>query len=250
MNAISPQTPATPDVVTPPPQVPMPNDQAARSATGEILEPAQIVAQQTTPPASSTPPSSPSEPTSTPPKDPAAPAPKDGVPETYEFKVPDGYTLDKAVTDAFTPIAKELGLSQDAAQKLVDFHTSQMIAAAKAPADSYEATRTQWKAQVDADPAIKAATADGKTGLEAVKIGIAKTLNALGDPQLTADFKAAMDLTGAGDNPAFIKAMWKLSSFITEGKHVAGNGPSPHGQTPPGQSSRPDAAHALYPNHR
>ena len=85
-------------------------------------------------------------------------------------------------------------------------------------------------------------------GADAVKIGIGKTLAALGDAKLTADFKAAMDLTGAGDNPAFIKAMWKLSSFITEGKHVAGSGPSPHGQTPPGASGKPDAARALYPN--
>ena len=123
-----------------------------------------------------------------------------------------------------------------------------MIKAAKAPESAYEATRTEWRAKVDADPEIKAATADGKTGVEAVKVGIAKTLAALGDPALTADFKAAMDLTGAGDNPAFIKAMWKLSAFVTEGKHVQGQNPSVHGQQAPGTSARPTPAAALYPN--
>jgi hypothetical protein len=145
------------------------------------------------------------------------------------------------------PIFKELGLNQDQAQKLVNFHTAQMIDAAKAPAATYEATRAGWRATIEADPDIRSAAADGKTGIEAVKVGIAKTLNAIGDPALTTAFKEAMDLTGAGDHPAFIKAMWKLADFVTEGKHVAGANPSPHGQAAPG-AKPPTAAKALYPN--
>jgi hypothetical protein len=123
-----------------------------------------------------------------------------------------------------------------------------MIDAAKAPQTTYETLRAEWKATVDADAEIRAAVADGKTGIEAVKIGIAKTLAALGDAQLTTDFKHAMNTTGVGDNPAFIKAMWKLSSFITEGKPVTPGGPSVHGQTPPNSGARPAPAASLYPN--
>lgn len=234
----------TPSATPPSTPTPMPNDALARSPTGEILEPSQIAA--TPPPTpSSTPPSDGTPaPTSTP-KSEAKPE----VPETYtDFTAPEGYTIDPKTLEAATPIFKDLGLSQDQAQKLVDFHTQQMIAAAKAPASEYEATRTTWRAQVDSDPDIKSAVMDGKAGLDAVKIGISKTLAALGDPALTADFKTAMDLTGAGDHPAFIKAMWKLASFVTEGSHVAGAKPSPHGQTPPGQDTRPSAAKSLYPN--
>ena len=231
-------TTQAPEPPVAPPNVPLPNDQAARSPTGEILEPSQI-------PTPTTPPVIPPQaPTSTPPK---ADAPK--APDAYtDFKAPDGYTLAPEVLAEATPIFKELGLTQDQAQRLVDFHSNAMIKAAKAPADTYEATRAEWKAAVDSDPDIRAAVADGKTGTEAVKIGIAKTLNALGDPKLTADFKAAMDLTGAGDNPAFIKAMWKLSAFVTEGKHVQGQNPSVHGQQAPGTTARPTPAAALYPN--
>lgn len=230
---------------TPPPPTPLPNDAAARSPTGEILEPSQIQATPKPTTESKSADGTPDE-TSTS-KDPKAPdAPK--VPDAYEFKAPDGYTLDPKAVEAATPIFKELGLSQDAAQKLVDFYSKQMIDAAKAPAQEYESTRTAWKAQVDADPQIKGAVLDGKTGIEAVKVGIAKTLAAIGDPQLTQDFKAAMDLTGVGDNPAFIKAMWKLSAFVTEGTHVQGAKPSPHGQVAPGTSERPSAAKSLYPN--
>lgn len=234
--------------LTPPPTPPMPNDSAARSPTGEILEPSQIAANQTAAPIPPSPTPSPpaaSPPTSTP-KPPEAPKPSDAP--YAAFTAPEGYTLDPKAIEAATPIFKELGLTQDQAQKLVEFHSKAMIDAAKAPESAYATVRTEWKAAIDADPTIKAATADGKTGLDAVKIGIAKTLNALGDPQLTADFKAAMDLTGAGDNPAFIKAMWKLSAFITEGKPVTPGGPSPHGQTPPNTGARPTPAASLYPN--
>lgn len=229
-------------VTTPAPApapTPMPNDSAARSLSGEILEPSQIKtpeAKPATPESGKT-----SEPTST--------SKPEGAPEAYtEFKAPEGYTLDTKTLEAATPIFKDLGLTQDQAQRLVDFHSKAMIDAAKAPAQEYESTRTAWRAAVDSDPVIKGAVMDGKTGIEAVKIGIGKTLAAIGDPQLTADFKAAMDLTGVGDNPAFIKALWKLSAFVTEGKSVQGANPSPHGQVAPGTSARPPAAKSLYPN--
>jgi len=235
-------TPST----TPSTPPPLPNDAAARSPTGEILEPAQIAAQKpTTPETPEAKPGEPPAPTSTS-KDPAKP---EGAPTTYaDFKAPDGYTIDPKTIEAAVPIFKEMGLTQDQAQKLVDFHTSQMIEAAKAPEATYTAMRNEWQAAAKADPEMSRHSIDGKTGLDAVKIDMARALNALGDPKLASDFKAAMDLTGAGDNPAFIKTFWKLSQYITEGKHVGGTGPSVHGQRPPGTNERPSAAAALYPN--
>jgi hypothetical protein len=239
-----------PASVTPPsaPPVPLPNDPAARSPTGEILEPSQIPTETptTTPDPSTT--TTTSEPTSTP-KDPAAkPAEPAKAPEAYaDFTPPEGYTLNKEAIDAVTPIFKELGLSQDQAQKLVAIHAEQMIAAAKGPESTYATMRTDWQAKVKADPDLAAAVNGDKTGLDAVKLDIGRALNALGDAALATEFKAAMDLTGAGDHPAFVKTMWKLASFITEGKHVAGTNPSPHGQTQPG-AKPPSAAKALYPN--
>src|SRR5579863_3544340 len=114
------------------------NDEAARSPTGEILD------QATTPATTETKPSgdqtqtteTQSKPdTTTEPakdgstvltaKDKTEPKPS-AAPDKYtDFKAPDGYTLDPATIEAATPIFKELGLSQDAAQKLVDFHATQ-----------------------------------------------------------------------------------------------------------------------------
>ena len=56
-----------------------------------------------------------------------------------------------------------------------------------------------------------------------------------------------MNVTGAGNHPAFVRAFWKLAQQVTEGGHVAGRGPSPEGQKAPGEMPR-TAASTLYPN--
>jgi len=123
-----------------------------------------------------------------------------------------------------------------------------MIDAAKAPADDYAATRAAWQAEVLADTDIKTYALDGKTGLDAVKIDIGRALSALGDTTLEASFRQAMNITGAGDHPAFVKAFWRLAQKVGEGKHVSGAGPSSAGQRAPGATDRPSPARALYPN--
>lgn len=224
------------------------NNEAARSPTGEILD------QSVTPPPALTTTTSDSSTTALSPKlgeeaKPSENKPTDTkAPETYaDFKAPDGYTLSKEVVDAALPLFKELNLSQDGAQKLIDFHTKQMIDAAKAPQATYENLRKDWRATISADPEITKASSGGMTGIEAVKLDIGRALTNV-DPGLATEFRAAMDLTGAGDHPAFVKTFWKLSQLLTEGRHVAGGSPSPYGQTPSGKVERPSAAAALYPN--
>jgi hypothetical protein len=57
-----------------------------------------------------------------------------------------------------------------------------------------------------------------------------------------------MDLTGVGNHPAFIRALDYFAQRLTEGKHVAGNGPSPGGQSRPGAATQPGAAAAIWPS--
>ena len=237
-------------------EAPLMNDEAARSPTGEILDQATVT--ETKPATSTTtetPATTPSttttetKPAETKPaegdKKPTAPA----VPEKYEFKAPENYTLDPKLLETVTPLFKELGLTNEQAQKLVDIQIAREIAAARAPQDTYEATRTKWQAETTSHPDIKNLVDkdSGKTGIDAVKIVMGRALNAIGDPALATEFKAAMDLTGAGDNPAFVRTFLKLADFVTEGKHVAGKGPSIAGQREPGKTALPTAAQALYP---
>jgi hypothetical protein len=170
------------------------------------------------------------------------------APEKYEFKAPDNYTIDPAAIAAATPIFKELGLTQDQAQKLMDIQIAREIALAKAPDEAVRTMRNGWRGETESHAEIKA-TVDknsGKTGMDAVKVNIARTLSVL-PVDLQVEFKDAMNLTGAGDHPAFVRAFNKLAAFVTEGSHVNGKGPSELGQTKPGTTTKPDAASAMYP---
>ena len=165
----------------------------------------------------------------------------EGAPEKYEdFKAPEGFEIDKeALADAL-PVFKDLGLSQAAAQKLVDFYATVSQKAADAPVKLWQETQQKWIEEVKADPEI-----GGK--LDQVKATVSRAIDGLGDPKLANDFRAAMDYTGAGNNPAFIRAFYRLAEKVSEGGNVVGNRPSPLGQVAPGAAPK-SAAHTLFPN--
>jgi hypothetical protein len=135
---------------------------------------------------------------------------------------------------------RQMNLSQTDAQKLVDFYSAKTLDAVNAPYDAWRKTQEDWVKQVKTDPAIG-------PRLNEVTSTISKAIDSIGDAKLAAEFRAAMDYTGAGNNPAFIKAFYKLAQKITEGGHVAGRGPSPAGQQRPGVNSGM-GARAMYPN--
>jgi hypothetical protein len=164
----------------------------------------------------------------------------EGVPEKYTFTVPEGMEMSEEVQAKTGEVFKELGLTQAQADRLVAFHAEQTAAQAKAPYEAYLDMRKGWRDEVAADPEI------GKQ-LPVVKQTIAKALDGLGQPELVKAFKESMDLTGAGDHPAFIKAFYYLAQKATEGKHVSGTGPTGPGTKAPGSAPR-NAAQALYPN--
>lgn len=173
----------------------------------------------------------------------AAPGLKEetGAPEKYEFNFPDGYKSDPEVMKEISGLFKGMNLNQGNAQKLVDFYVGKTQEAFNAPFNAYRDMTERWMKEIKADPEI-----GGR--LDQVKSTVASAIDSLGDPKLASDFRRAMDLTGAGNNPAFVRTFYKLAQMVTEGKAVAGSGPSPHGQNEPGSAARPSPARALYPN--
>lgn len=207
---------------------PLANDPSARTETGEIKD------QQASQPSTST--AEPPKPSETEGK-----GGKGAAPEAYaDFKAPEGFEIDKETLAKATPVFKELGLSQENAQRMVDFYAQISKDAAEAPYKLYEEMRGKWRDEVIKDAAL----GDG-TGLRSeVKSTIGRAIDSL--PQDVArDFKAAMDLTGAGDNPAFIRAFYNLAQRIGEGTSVKAGAPAPVSK--PGAAPK-SAAAALYPN--
>lgn len=222
-----------------------------RDSTGTIQD--QSTAQPVTTPAPTTSPTTttpPAEPTpSTVPSPPSllnaeAPPPAVGAPEKYEaFNVPDGYTLDEGVSEAAGTLFKSLGLNQEQGQKLVDFYSEHAIKSNEGLMDMVRKQNETWQTEAKAHPDLKGKLDPGGPVLTT----ISRALNLIGDPALANEFRGVMDMTGAGNHQAFVRVFYKLASKLVEGTHVPGNGPSPFGQTAPGQRP-PSPAQAIYPN--
>jgi hypothetical protein len=161
----------------------------------------------------------------------AAAAAKPVVPEKYEFKAPDGVTFDQAQIDAFSPIAKELGLTNDQAQKLVDFHTATVTNATAAVAQARVAETAKWGEQSAADADFGGVKFKENTGIAV------KALDKFGTPAL----RQALDASGMGNHPEVFRLLWKIGKSISEDTFSSGNGGG-------GGAPRLSAAKTLFPN--
>lgn len=182
-------------------------------------------------------PAAPKDPAETPPAEPEA-APE-GVPEAYELTAPEGTTLDAEAVAAATPVFKELGLSNEQANKLMpvaaqfaqqiaDKLNGQILA-------QVQADRKAWLDSAKADPEIGGAQWD-KTLTEG-----AAALDRLGFPK-GSGFRVLLDESGFGNHPDMIRAWAKVGQAIGDDpKFLRGNGaPAP----------KRDMAETLYPNDR
>lgn len=150
------------------------------------------------------------------------------APEDYEFKIPEGYEQDAELTDAFKPVAKELGLSQDQAQGLVEKFGPQMLAKiGERQAAQWKDIQRTWANEFKNDPEY------GGKNLEVSLGHVARARDFLGP-----DFTAAIKLTGGNNNPAILKALAKVGKALGEDEPGFGR-PAAKAKT---------ALETLYPN--
>lgn len=139
----------------------------------------------------------------------AQPAQPAGAPEKYEFQAPEGVNFDPAVVDKFSAVAKELNLSQEAAQKVLSEVGPAMAAAQqKAQAEMV----ASWETEAKADKEF------GGENFER-NLAIAKQGQAfIGTPAL-AQF---LEQTKLGSHPEVIRLFFKVGQAIAEDTHVPG----------------------------
>lgn len=132
--------------------------------------------------------------------------PKPAVPESYDFKVPGGVTLDASLVDEFTPIAKELGLTQDQAQKVVDLHTAAIAKVEGRIREQWSQTQEQWREASKGDAEI-----GGAKLAETVTVA-KKALEKFGTPGLV----EVLESTGLGNHPEVIRFVAKIGRSVSE----------------------------------
>ena len=145
-------------------------------------------------------------------------AAKVGAPEQYApFTLKEGLEVNTASMERFLPVAKELNLTQEQAQKLVDLQSEFVLESAKAEQDAWDTMQAEW---------VNAAKTDKEIGGVAFTDNVsfaAKAIKQFGSPEL----KAALDATGVGNHPEFIRVFAKIGKAISEDKFHISNADAP-----------------------
>ena len=139
----------------------------------------------------------------------AKPDAKGTVPESYEFKGPDGVQLDTVAVEKFSPLFKEAGLTQESAQKLVDGYANYQKELVVKQSES-------WLAEAKADKEI------GGEGFDVSAKAAQQAFAKFGDPSL----KQFLETTGLGNHPALLKMFVRIAKASSEDTHVPLNTPS------------------------
>lgn len=143
---------------------------------------------------------------------------------TYDFKAPEGMALDQVALGEWQTVAKEAGLTPEAAQRAVDVAVGMLQRQQEAQA----AMVTTWTEQVTADKEI------GGDKLQENLAVARKALETFGTPEL----RDVLNMTGLGNHPEVIRAFYRAGKTISEDVFVPGAA----------RGSEVDMAKRMFPN--
>lgn len=142
------------------------------------------------------------------------PAEKPVIPEKYEFKLPDGFTIDEQTKGFIDTTFKELGIPADKAQALVDKHVEQFnvsLQAREAQAiEGWKAEVKGWEDVVKNDPILGGANFDATIAQAGKAVRTLLPNLKYGDQLL--EFLDG----GMGSNPAVVELFYYLGKMQGE----------------------------------
>ena len=140
--------------------------------------------------------------------------------------LPEGVEVDAKAMEQFAPIAKELGLNQEAGNKLLGLYTELQ----QKQAEQWTEMQRGWAEEIRTDKEFGGpqfqANADKANGL----------IRRFGDDA----FKEYLVMSGTGNNPAFFRFMSRIAAVV--GEDV------PPTLEPGGSNSKPSRLDVLYPS--
>ena len=149
-----------------------------------------------------------------------------GAPEKYEFATPEGMQFDDAVVGAFSEVAKDLNLSQEAAQKILDMVGPVMAAQ---QVEALQAASTEW---------AEASKTDKEFGGDKLNENLAVAKKAM-DQFASPELRTLLNESALGNNPEVIRMFYRVGKAISEDGFVVGGN---------AKNSEQTTAQRLYPN--
>jgi len=154
---------------------------------------------------------------------------QEGAPEEYaDFAMEEGAALNETVLGEFKDAAKDLGLSQDNAQKLVDLGMKLTAQNAAEQQESWDKTRDGW---------VEAIKSDAEYGGDQFDSTLERANRALREYGSESLIQFLGD-TGYGDNPELIKMFAKIDKATGEDKSIDGS---------PAEADGRSLADVMYP---
>jgi len=154
------------------------------------------------------------------------------APEKYDdFKMPEDFKVNEKAIGDFQPLAKELGLTQENAQKLIDLWTKTQSETASEWDEASETLDNEWAEKCRTDAEF------GGQKFEGSQKNAGYFIDQYKDPELG----KALDETRAGNHPSVFRLLAILGGMMREDGLKVGN--AMKGSTEP-----KTLAETIYPN--
>jgi hypothetical protein len=131
------------------------------------------------------------------------------VPEKYEFKLPEGFVADETATTEASGLFRELGLSQDQAQKLVDSYVGMLQKQQSATQAALIEQRKTWQEELKKSPTFAEDVVYARKGLSKLA--------------QTPEEKALFQNTWMSDNPHIFRMFARAGRLLGEDNVGSGN---------------------------
>ena len=137
-------------------------------------------------------------------------ADKDSQPEgarsEYKFDIPENVVVDEEILSEFTPLLKDLGASQEQAQKIVDLQTKFMEQQVKAQQTAWTEQESEWSKAAENDKEY------GKGNYDKSILVARQAMREIGGAELS----KALEETRMGNHPEFIRFFYRVGLAIGE----------------------------------
>lgn len=137
-----------------------------------------------------------------------------GAPEYGEFSWPDGYAADPGVMARFLPLARRIGLSQEAAQELASLYADLDRDRHRAQAEFVAKNNAEWIHEIESHPEF------GGANLRRTGEDVASMFRRYGSPLLTAQIRQ-MNIQNW---PEMFYFLARVSQAVSEDSSPGGHG--------------------------
>lgn len=144
----------------------------------------------------------------------------EGPPEKYEFTMPDGMALDEALASAVEPVLRDLGLTNEQANKLATTFAKYRASEAQRQSDAYAQQVEDWGKAARDDQEFGGAKFDENVG------HAQKFIATFGTPELK-----ALLADGLGNHPELIRICARAGKALQEDGGIVGKTTTP-GKSP------------------